>query len=612
MAIRNVATTNQPLPRGSSRARHAIAIGIVLITALAVASATDLARLGDGASHLLRAPTLLAAFVVSYAGAFYLRAVAWTLLAPGLHRWQAFSILHASLFANHAAPVKAGEVLRPALAARRGLSPSDAVASSIVSRLLDVLSLVVLVAVLAPRGLVPGSALAPVPLMAIAAALIVLLWLRLGGTAPWGPARLQQILSAITGGLRAITWTRVAAAAALTLPSWALEGSVVYIAATSVGVGISPATAIAATAFTLMFQIFHVTPGGIGMYESAMTGALVASGVAPVDALSIAVLAHTLKFAYSFTFGLGLTLAEGRQTGRNRSALPLRRPLIIALAVVQTAIVIGYFAGEWEFPQIVTAEALLIVLAATATLVRQWLGAWRPLPATTPIGDAPRPIVAVIPAYNEVDTLPLTLARIPRDIVNIVVVVDDGSSDGTTDAARKAGADIVITHERNRGLGAALRTALHAARGFDPGAVVYCDADGEYDPTEAPRLLGPILSGDADYVLGSRNLGTRSGQLPSRKLGNAFFTRLLTVAAGRRITDGQTGFRAFSPRALAAAEIVHDYNYAQVLTLNLLRKRMRMAEVPITWTRRATGQSFVRMEYLWRVPLGMLRELTSN
>ncbi len=170
-----------------------------------------------------------------------------------------------------------------------------------------------------------------------------------------------------------------------------------------------------------------------------------------------------------------------------------------------------------------------------------------------------------------------------------------------------------MSHARTRGLGAALRTGLAAARDLRPRAVVYLDADGEYDPADTPALLAPIEAGTADYVSGSRFLGARRGRPQGmrrgRRIGNRLFSALLSVLAGRRVSDGQSGMRAFGPRALAVAEIVHDYNYAQVLTLDLLHKGMRMVEVPIAYRYRADGRSFVGGEYLWRVPLGIAREM---
>ena len=120
-------------------------------------------------------------------------------------------------------------------------------------------------------------------------------------------------------------------------------------------------------------------------------------------------------------------------------------------------------------------------------------------------------------------------------------------------------------------------------------AAVYLDADLGYDPAEIPALLAPIEAGEANYVLGSRFLGRREGHARWRSAGNRVFTLALSFAAGRRISDGQTGFRAFSARALNVAEIVHDYNYAQVLTLDLLHKGMRLAEVPISYRSRPRG-----------------------
>ncbi len=223
------------------------------------------------------------------------------------------------------------------------------------------------------------------------------------------------------------------------------------------------------------------------------------------------------------------------------------------------------------------------------------------------------PVAVIMPAFNEAASLPKTLAAMPRHKVPDmhVIVVDDGSADGSAETARRSGADTVVTHERNRGLGAALRTGLRVATEMNARAAVYIDADGEYPPAQIPDVLAPIEDGSADYVLGSRYLGSRNGQRLIRLLGNLAFTALLCLASGRVISDGQTGLRAFSRRALECAEIIHDYNYAQVLTLDLLRKGMRLAEVPIDYQVRANGTSFVGPEYLWRVPTAMLKEMLS-
>jgi glycosyltransferase involved in cell wall biosynthesis len=234
---------------------------------------------------------------------------------------------------------------------------------------------------------------------------------------------------------------------------------------------------------------------------------------------------------------------------------------------------------------------------------------------------APSPLVFVIPAYNEEANLPAVLASIHRTAPgdHAVVVVDDGSRDGTARVAEAAGA-IVVRHEANRGLGAALRTGLATARGLNALAAVYLDADGEYDAGEAGLLLEPIERGEADYVLGSRFKGRSirpgasgvEGMSLSRRIANYGFSILLSFLCGRRVSDGQTGFRAFSRRALDVAEVIHDYNYAQVLTLDLLHKGMRMREIPISYHRRTSGKSFISPQYLWRVPFGIAREMLSD
>jgi uncharacterized protein (TIRG00374 family) len=218
------------------------------------------------------------------------------------------------------------------------------------------------------------------------------------------------------------------------------------------------------------------------------------------------------------------------------------------------------------------------------------------------------PVSIIIPAHNEAENLPGVLARVPHTTPTRVIVVDDGSTDGTSDVARAWGAT-VIRRPENLGLGAALRTGLETARDLGSAAAVYVDADGEYDAAEIPELLAPVLSGEADYVIGSRYLRPVHGQRPLRRLGNALLTWGLTFLAGRRITDGQSGFRAFSRRALECAEIVHEYNYAQVLTLDMLRKGMRYAEVPVSYRTRTIGKSFISSRYLWKVPLGVARQM---
>jgi glycosyltransferase involved in cell wall biosynthesis len=164
--------------------------------------------------------------------------------------------------------------------------------------------------------------------------------------------------------------------------------------------------------------------------------------------------------------------------------------------------------------------------------------------------------------------------------------------------------------QSRRGLGAAVRTGLAHALTFSPVAIAFCDADGEYAPEELLRVTTPILERRADYVVGSRFAGDIRRMHAHRRAGNRILTATLSAIARVPLTDGQSGYRALAPAAARAAEIVHDYNYAQVLTLDLLRKGFRYAEVPISYSFRERGRSFVRLlPYLGHVVPAVWREL---
>ncbi|HZM30441.1 MAG TPA: glycosyltransferase family 2 protein [Acidimicrobiales bacterium] len=228
------------------------------------------------------------------------------------------------------------------------------------------------------------------------------------------------------------------------------------------------------------------------------------------------------------------------------------------------------------------------------------------------------PVVMLLPAHDEESTVADVVRAAPDQVDGHpvrVLVVDDGSTDGTAAAARAAGAT-VLSLGANHGLGAAVRAGLVWAVTQGAVAVAFLDADGEYAPEELGTMVAPILAGQADYVVGSRFAGQPRRMLPHRWLGNRVLTtwvRLLVRRWGvRDLTDGQSGYRALSAEAAAAAEIVHDFNYAQVLTLDLLGKGFRYAEVPISYRFRRHGRSFVRLvPYLRQVVPAVRAELRS-
>ena len=1021
-----------------------LALGILLtaIVAFLVWRLADWSQLVEALRVLGQRPVLLAALFVSYTGAFALRAFAWRqLITAGGNVFALFTFLQAALLANHLLPFKLGEAARPLLAARNGVPLAQAAASTGVARLLDFVSLILIAAVFGLLLSLPGGRIMWLQSLAFPAALVCasaagLALIRVRAFDGILPAPLRAPLNTLRDQLAQISRARVTRAVLLTVPSWVLEAGVLLVAAQALGVEISVSAAIAVTAFTILFQVFHVTPGGIGVYEASMTGALYALGVPWEQGLALAVLTHGLKFAYSYTVAAAFTLfavrdalpikglgalrgsAEGDKhasrfeifAARAWNVLNEGKPFtpvfalgILALlsiphltdggywlraglalaALIPTFVVLyrfdfplklrialwvylGIFLAAFRFfdaiavglilgvyltftivlwgtiyyhlrigtswfnftrfwrlvlenpdptsgnfleqiPKLtilvlafqmlvaqptvwtfVAVEGFTLGLAISALLLHQWFFTWPPAPSLVPtrtraaagqriarrfitividgcrfdrleeadtpfidnirregvdyidtstvypartvtgfssmftgapprvhgmssnfvpslgvkcesifdalraggltgklvgiahlvdafgetdvetvtavtnndeiddalkarakavierddpdliilqllsvdqtghargsynseyldkiedsdrhiedflgwcdsigyldgatvlitadhgqgigIGghghmgpteryvplimwgegvelqgeiddprsvmdvtatiayylgveppgqsvgqvlgrpdrdEACRPVAVIVPAYNEAENLPSTLGRIPRqerpDLK--VIVVDDGSSDDTAEIAHRHGADVVVSHQRNQGLGAALRTGLATANELDARAAVYVDADGEYPPEQIPDLLAPIEADEADYVLGSRYLEHKPRQRLFRRMGNLAFTAALNVAAGRRISDGQTGFRAFSRRALECAEIIHDYNYAQVLTLDLLKKGMRMREVPVAYQQRTKGESFIGPKYLWRVPTGMLREMLSK
>ena len=193
---------------------------------------------------------------------------------------------------------------------------------------------------------------------------------------------------------------------------------------------------------------------------------------------------------------------------------------------------------------------------------------------------------AVIPALNEEESLGSVLDSIPRPTVRRVIVADNGSTDRTADIARERGA--IVVKEPRRGYGAACLRALEALASDPPEIVLFLDADGSDDTSDAPALLEPILEGRADLVVGSRVLGrSEPGALtPHARFGNWLATRLLAGLYGARYTD-LGPFRAIRYQALQALRMRdRDFGWTVEMQVKAARHRLRHVEVPVRYRRR--------------------------
>jgi uncharacterized membrane protein YbhN (UPF0104 family) len=554
-----------------------------------------LAELGALFGTLAAAPIGLALALACYFAAFWLRAWGWRSTLPGLGLGQSLAALHVSLLGNHVLPLRLGEALRVTSVLRRTTLPAGPVLASAVTLrgadLVSVAMLAMLTAFTVP-GLVPWMAngwwlalLAGAAALALAGVSWSLRLARRGAT-----VRLPSPLVLVS-----------------VIAAWGLESAVVFEIASAAGHPLSAAEAVAVTAVTIVAQALAVTPGGIGSYEAAATAALVAIGVPAAPAFAIALTTHAVKTAYALVAGA------------------------VALATPAP----GYW-GRWRLPRELPPRPDGGAVSSRPDSGPEsdrppgGVGPDRPLGGVGPdralggvgsdralggVGSDRAPVVAFLPVHNEESTVGAVVTGLRAHLPDrplVVLVIDDGSTDSSAARAAEAGA-VVIRQPGNLGLGAAVRRGLAEAAAYRPCAVLYLDADGEYSPADAPAMLAPVLSGSADYVVGSRFAGRIGRMLPHRRLGNRMLTAWVRWLTRRRdLTDGQSGYRAFSPQAAAAAEVVHDYNYAQVLTLDLLAKGYTYAEVPISYSFRDAGKSFVTLgRYLWRVVPAVHRELNA-
>src|SRR5580765_7817470 len=222
----------------------------------------------------------------------------------------------------------------------------------------------------------------------------------------------------------------------------------------------------------------------------------------------------------------------------------------------------------------------------------------------------PRRVAVVVPAWNETGKIGEVVRKVPRRWASTVIVVDDCSGDDTAGEARAAGADVVIRHERNQGVGAGIRTGLLEAkrRGIEFAAIL--SGDDQHEPNELPRVLVPLFAGEADLVQGSRWLpgGATPGIPSDRRWLTRLYPLLFRIASGYPSTDGTNGFRAFrltmldDPRIQLEQSWLDRYELEPYLLYQAVRCGYRVQEVPVTVRYHSRGTTKMRfVQDGWRI-----------
>ncbi len=199
-------------------------------------------------------------------------------------------------------------------------------------------------------------------------------------------------------------------------------------------------------------------------------------------------------------------------------------------------------------------------------------------------------LVIQIPAWNEEASLPATLASLPRRLAPfaevVVLVVDDGSTDRTAEAAL-ASADRLVRLPAHFGLAAAFRAGLDAALDLGADVIVNLDADGQYDPADIPALVAPVLSGQADLVIGDRGPGTLAHFSPGKRLLQRLGSWVVQQVSGLEVPDATSGFRALSREAARRVNVFSRMTYTLETIIQAGSKGLRVVSVPVRARRTA-------------------------
>lgn len=194
-------------------------------------------------------------------------------------------------------------------------------------------------------------------------------------------------------------------------------------------------------------------------------------------------------------------------------------------------------------------------------------------------------LIIQIPCFNEAGTLATTLAELPRHVPGFTdvewLIVDDGSSDETVSVAIENGVDHIVQHRQNMGLARAFMTGLEACIALGADAIVNTDADNQYCAADIPLLVGPLLAGNADIVVGARPIGDIEDFSPIKKALQKLGSWVVRIASKTNVPDAPSGFRALSRAAAQRMMVFSDYTYTLETIIQAGQHGMSVTSVPI-------------------------------
>ena len=195
-------------------------------------------------------------------------------------------------------------------------------------------------------------------------------------------------------------------------------------------------------------------------------------------------------------------------------------------------------------------------------------------------------LIIQIPCLNEAQTLPATLADLPKSIAGVdaveVLVIDDGSRDGTADVARACGVDHIVRLRRNKGLAAAFQAGLDASLKAGADFIVNTDADNQYAGQDIPKLIAPLLRGEADMVIGDRNIAELRHMSWRKRQLQALGSWVVRQVSSTSVPDTTSGFRAYTRDTALRMTIVSEFSYTLESIIQAGKKRMAIAHVPVS------------------------------